>query len=115
MIASEDYNAWLSIAQITDALVHKPKCLGYYMSHDQGISKKDMSLSHECAVANFIGLISNTQRDYVSSIVAYMSGKFHYSHGEYDKAANKFKYCLKNANSSIRLRAMYLLVMCMFR
>lgn len=115
MIASEDYNAWLRIAQITDAFFHAPKCLGYYMSHDHGISRKDMSLSHECAVANFIGLINYTQRDFVSSIVAYMSGRFHYSHGEYDKAANKFKYCLKNANSRIRLRAMYLLVKCMFR
>ncbi|MFZ2541495.1 MAG: glycosyltransferase [Gallionella sp.] len=111
MIASEDYNAWLRIAQITDAFFHIPKCLGYYMSHDQGISKKDMSFSYKCAIANLPGSLSDTQQDSTNSIAAYMSGRYHYANSEYDKAANKFKYCLKYANSRIRLRVMYMFML----
>lgn len=114
MIASEDYNAWLRIAQITDAFFYIPKCLGYYMLHDQGISRKDMSFSYECAVANYIGQLSDAQRNFVNSIAAYMSGRYHYANGEYDKAAKKFEYCLKNANGEIRLRAMYMLLVIAF-
>lgn len=111
MIACEDYNAWLRIAQITDKFSRIPRCLGYYMVHGQGISRKDMSLPHECAVANFIGPLSDAQRGFVSSIVAYMSGRFHYSNGEYDKAVIKFKYCLNNATNRIRFRVVYLYIL----
>jgi glycosyltransferase involved in cell wall biosynthesis len=111
MIACEDYNAWLRIAEITDAFSRIPECLGYYMVHGQGISRKDMSLPHEYAIANFLALLGDTQRGFVSSVVAYMSGRFHYSNREYDKAAIKFKYCLDNADNRIRLRAAYLYVL----
>ena len=42
MIAAEDYNTWLSIAQLTDNFLHIPKSLGYYLFHADSISRKNI-------------------------------------------------------------------------
>ena len=110
MIACEDYNTWLRISQITDKFLYVHKCLGYYFLHSQGISRKDMSLPAKTAVANFIGLLSQTHRDSVYSFIAYLSGRFHYLNGDYSKASSELKYCLKNVNFLIRIRAIYMLM-----
>ena len=40
LIAAEDYNAWLRIAQLTDQFLYLPKRLGYYLIHDQSVSRR---------------------------------------------------------------------------
>ena len=115
MIGSEDYNTWLRISQKTDAIFYLPKYLGFYMVHDHGVSKKNMSFSYECAIAQFIGMLSEPQRGLVKSMHAYMGGRYHYINREYDKAENKLIYCLKSANIGIRLRAMYMLAVIALR
>lgn len=115
MIATEDFNVWLRIAKITDAFFYIPNSLGYYMLHKHGISRKDMSISYQCAVANFIGQLSDAQREAVKGFLAYMSGRYHFINGEYDKATDKLKYCFKaSANFRIRLRVVYMLISIVF-
>ena len=58
MIATEDYNAWLRIAQLSNQFLWIPHRLGYYLQHNNNISHKDMSLPWRCAVDEFIGLLS---------------------------------------------------------
>ncbi|MDO8344184.1 MAG: glycosyltransferase [Cellvibrio sp.] len=109
MIASEDYNTWLRIAEVTDAFLYVSQCLGYYMDHSQGISRRDMSLSYSCAVANFVDHLNEIQRNSLRNTILYMSGRYHYLNNEYIKANDELKCCLKNANGRIRLRAIFML------
>jgi glycosyltransferase involved in cell wall biosynthesis len=110
MIAAEDYNTWMRIARLTDAFIHIPECLGYYLMHDGGISKKDMSFPHARAVAEFVAELSSTCREKVAANVSYMSGKYYVSRGEYDRALEKFEYCRSKAIFSIKLKVAAMLV-----
>ena len=46
MVASEDFNAWLKIAKITDQFKFIKYCLGYYLVHDKSSQKRDLSIPH---------------------------------------------------------------------
>ena len=62
LIAAEDYNAWLRIAQLTDQFLYLPKRLGYYLIHDQSVSKKDMSVPTRHAVNEFTKILTENQK-----------------------------------------------------
>ena len=46
MIAAEDYNTWLRIAQLTAQFVYLPRILGYYLTHNQSISQMALSTAN---------------------------------------------------------------------
>ena len=62
MIAAEDYNTWLRIAQFSEKFVYLPRRLGYYLTHNQSISNKDMSVAARCAVAEFTPALTAPQK-----------------------------------------------------
>ena len=62
MIAAEDYNTWLRIAQLSEQFVYLPRRLGYYLTHNQSISNKDMSVAARCAVAEFTPALTAPQK-----------------------------------------------------
>ena len=47
LVASEDYNTWLKIAELTDKFKFIKKSLGFYLVHDASAQKKDLSTSHD--------------------------------------------------------------------
>ena len=61
LVAAEDYNTWLRIAKLTDQFVYL-KRLGYYLVHDQSVSKKDMSIPARYAIKEFLGLLTQYQK-----------------------------------------------------
>ena len=62
LVASEDYNTWLRIAEITDKFKYIKKRLGYYLIHEASAQKKDLSIPHRQAVVEFINLFNSQQR-----------------------------------------------------
>ncbi|SVD46942.1 uncharacterized protein METZ01_LOCUS399796, partial [marine metagenome] len=78
MIAAEDYNTWLRIAQLTNQFVYLRSRHGYYLSHNEGLSKQDMSIPYKESISEFMDSLSCQYRDIVESNAAFISGRYHY-------------------------------------
>lgn len=111
MIAAEDYNTWLRLAQITDGFVYVPESMGFYTVHDSGMSRKDMSIPMKHATIGFIDVLNSNQLKNYESVLKYAEGRFLYSNKHFDKAGCKLRFCAKYGNREIKLKSLYMLLM----
>ena len=113
MIASEDYNTWLRIAQLTDRFVYLPRILGYYLTHNQSISQKDMSIPGRVAVAEFIHLLDDQQKNKLESNFRYTRGRFNYLTGNYFEIEDDLWFVMKHGYWILRIKSSIFLLMLM--
>lgn len=95
MIAAEDYNTWLRLAQITDRFVRLPRILGCYLQHNQNISQKDMSISAQRAVTEFMPVLNEQQKLKLDAGFKYARGRFNYSVGNYIEARSDLLFSIR--------------------
>ena len=110
MIAAEDYNTWLRIAQFTDKFLYLPFRLGYYLQHNNNISKKNMSPPIRCAVAEFIDFLSEQQKLKLESNLRYTSGRFNYLSGNYKASKKDLIFTLFRGRMLLRIRALVIIL-----
>ena len=110
IIAAEDYNTWLRIAQITDGFCHIPKSLGYYMLHSQGISRKDMSIPARCASASFVHLLSDKQQRCLESCLKYTKGRYAFVSQDYSVARENLLFSACHGKPMIKLKSAWMLI-----
>ncbi len=112
MVAAEDYNTWLCVAQLTDEFKYVPKQLGFYQLHDQGISsEKDMSLPVSYAVAEFIDFLCPKQKNKFKAWSSYTSGRFEYLAGNYMSAKKKLIICILYGSLNLKFKAVWMFIM----
>ena len=110
LCAAEDYNTWLRIARITDAFLYLPRILGYYTIHAGGVSQRDMSIPHEYATSEFMGLLSGRERLKAESLIRYTKGRYAYLMGQREVAFENLLFCLQYGSSLIRLKSGWMLL-----
>jgi len=110
MIAAEDYNTWLKIAEITDKFLYIPKVLGYYLIHNQSISKQDMSLPLRNAVAGFRNKLNKSQDDKLKAFIEYTHGRYCFLHCKFDQAYRSLCFSLKNGGWELRMKSAVMLI-----
>jgi len=110
MIACEDYNAWLRIAQVTEAFLYIPKSLGYYAVHENGISQKDMSSALRCAIAGFSSVLNQRQKCKLESKLRYLTGRFAYVSGDFDIAKENLSFALRHGEFKIAVKSILMLL-----
>ncbi|MBE0613504.1 MAG: glycosyltransferase [Burkholderiales bacterium] len=110
MVASEDYNTWLRIAQFTDAFLYIPQTLGSYRIHEAAVSNRNTSFSDKGAIAPFLNLLSDSQHRRIDARLAYISGSFHYGHRNYLAATKELKVSLRWGHWPIKLKSLYMIV-----
>jgi glycosyltransferase involved in cell wall biosynthesis len=110
LIAAEDYNTWLHISKRTNQFLYLPHKLGYYLIHNQGLSKKDMSESYLGAINEFTDVLSSRQQRIVESKAAYMSGRYYYLKNENKVAIIKLLKSLVGGISEVRFKAIFMLM-----
>jgi len=115
MIAAEDYNAWLRISKLTNQFLYLPRKLGYYLIHNQGVSKKDMSKPYIESTKEFICDLGERKRKIVESKAAYMSGRYYYLEKEYKIATLKLIESIAGGSSEVVLRTIFLLTVIFFK
>ena len=103
MVASEDFNAWLKIAKITDQFKFIKYCLGYYLVHDKSSQKRDLSIPHREAVIEFMNIFNNKEKLNLEVKLKYMSGNYNILNKNYDKAKNDFYFVFKNGEINLKL------------
>jgi glycosyltransferase involved in cell wall biosynthesis len=97
IIAAEDYHTWMCIAKFTDNFLYLPLRLGYYLSHDKNVSKKDMSIPVRHAVAEFIGMLSDKQKLKLEASLSFTSLQYKYSCNNYIELKRHIIFILANA------------------
>lgn len=110
MVAAEDFNTWLRIAKLTDQFVYLKKRLGYYLVHDQSVSKKDMSIPARYAIKEFSGLLTQYQKTKQEAFLKYISGRFNFLNLNYKKSMKDLLFTLKNGGISLKVRSLYMII-----
>ena len=110
MIAAEDYNTWLRIAQLSNQFLYLPHRLGYYMQHNSNISQKDMSLPGRHAVLEFMGLLSEQQKLKLEATLRYTSGQFHFLTGNFTRAKEDLLYVVKDGGVIFKINSLVYLL-----
>jgi glycosyltransferase involved in cell wall biosynthesis len=113
MIAAEDYNTWLRIAQLTEQFVYLPCRLGYYLTHNQSISQKDMSIPRWSALAEFVPMLRSSQKLKLEANLRYAKGQFNYCTENYAEAKENLLFGAKHGYLMLRIKAAVLLFMLM--
>ena len=111
VVAAEDYNTWLRIAQLTDQFLYLPRRLGYYFVHDQGMSQKDMSIPARHAVDEFIPMLSASQRLKLEASFRYTTGRFNYLAGNYFDTKEDLLFAMKHGYKMTMIKSAALLCM----
>ena len=106
MIAAEDYNTWLRIAQLTEGFKYVNKQLGFYQLHNQGISlQKDISVPASHAAASYLDKLSQYQRNKFEAGLSYTRGRFNYLAGNKTAAKDNLFVALRYGRLSIKVKA----------
>lgn len=111
MIAAEDYNTWLRVAKLTNNFVYLRSRHGYYLSHNEGVSKQDMSIPYKESISEFMDSLSCQDRDIVDSNAAFISGRYHYHEKEYNTALKMILKSLTTGKGGFKFRAFLLLIL----
>ena len=115
MVASEDFNAWLRIAQITDKFKYIENRLGFYLVHDKSSQKRDLSIPHRQAVIEFMSLFNTKQKLNFEVKLKYMSGNFNILNNNYSKAKNDFFFVFKNGGINLKIRSLLKIILIIFK
>ena len=95
LVASEDFNTWLRIAEITDEFKYIKIKLGFYLVHENSAQKRDLSIPHRDAVTEFMNILNHKQKLDLEVKLKYMSGNYNALNKNYTKAKNDFIFVLK--------------------
>jgi glycosyltransferase involved in cell wall biosynthesis len=109
MVAAEDYNTWLRLAQITNGFKYLSKRLGYYQMHNQGISRKDMSVPARLAANEFIDLLSPSQKNKFEANLSYTRGRFNYLAGNYIVARKDLLMAIKHGQFKLMPKSLWMI------
>lgn len=109
LVASEDYYAWLKIAERKRHFMYLPMRLGYYYLNEQGVSKKDMSIPARNAVLEFLHCLNDSERLKVECGLNYTKGRFEFVNKQYVAAAQQLRLCVKHESFSIRVKSVLML------
>ncbi len=115
LVASEDYNTWLRIAQITNQFKYLKKKLGYYLIHDKSAQKKNLSIPHRKAVEEFIWLLNNQQKLDLEVKLKYMSANYNSQKNNFEKAKKDFIFVFNNGDFNFKLRSLLKIILMMIK
>ena len=110
MVAAEDYNTWLRIAQLTNKFRYVSKKLGFYQLHNQGVSQKDMSIPVQYAVADFIDFLNPAQKNKFLANLRYTKGRFECLAGNTATAKKNLLFSLRYGRLSVKLKSAIMLI-----
>lgn len=109
MIACEDYNTWLRIAQVTDGFLYLKKILGYYFIHSHGVSQKDMSNPVICATREFKYLLSNVEQLRLNSYIKYLKGRHAYLTANYSVSRKNLAFSARHGDFFCRGKSLIMI------
>jgi glycosyltransferase involved in cell wall biosynthesis len=115
LIASEDFNTWLKIANISNGFKYIPMVLGLYTIHDSGISRKDMSFSMKQASIEFVKTLNQNERKKLYSHIRYSHCRYIFTNSIKTNINKQLMFCIKHGNLNIKLKSFYMIAVLNFK
>ncbi len=115
MIASEDYNLWLKIAEISEQFLYIPKVLGGYFVGEGNISNKNMAVCLLKATNAFFKYLNDSQFRKCDSRIAYMDGRYMYLNREYCSALKSLAKVVRYGSYELRIKALHMILFSFFK
>lgn len=110
LIAVEDWDAWLKIAQMTDKMVRVNKCLGYYWAGGGNISALKRAETVSSVYSRHLNNLSPADRSMALSMRAYNLGRIYQLRGDWGRAVPMLKQSLFGRSLIVfRLKSLFLL------
>jgi len=112
LISTEDFDAWLRIAQKTNRFKRIDTCLGYYWAGGGNLTDMNVKQAqrYKYVYERHLGNLTENQRKKASATLAYMIGRTYQLCGMHDKARGFLKSCLfGNAPIIYRMKSLVLL------
>jgi glycosyltransferase involved in cell wall biosynthesis len=110
MIAAEDYNTWLRIAQLTDNFFHVPKSLGYYLFHAGGASRKNMEGLLQAVCKEFMYLLGPQEKVICEATGRYTAALNYYYFGKASIARKSLPYSIRYGSLPIKAKSLLLYI-----
>jgi glycosyltransferase involved in cell wall biosynthesis len=110
MIAAEDYNTWLRIAQLTDNFLHIPKSLGYYLSHAESISRKNIEELLHTVCKEFMYLLEPQEKVIYHAAAYYTAALHDFYYGRDSIAKQKLPYSIRFGSLPIKAKSLLLYI-----
>ena len=115
LVASEDYNTWLRIAQVTNNFKYINKRLGYFLIHEGSTQKKkNLSIPQREAVSSFMYLLDRKEKLNLEVKLKYMSGCYNASINNKDEAKKDFMFVFKNSKLTLRFKSLLKIIILIF-
>ena len=116
IIASEDYDLWLRIAETTESFSGINNCLGYYWLDESTVSAgKDMSVPSSIVTQKYIHLLDTDQRTKMGRMHSYTKARFYFLNGEYDEALPLFRNAFFAKAVKIKIKILYMYIIILFQ
>jgi len=110
MIAAEDYNTWLRIAQLTDNFLYIPKSLGYYLVHAENISRKNIEELLDKVCKEFMYLLKPQEKVIYHAAVYYTVALHDFYSGRDSIAKKKLPYSIRFGSLPIKAKSLLLYI-----
>lgn len=114
IIAAEDFKFWLEIATKTNNFKYLNRSLGYYLDLGGGISNKNMSIVYNNAISAFLGCLNLREINIALTFPKYINSKYKLYHNDFNNCYCDLVFCLKYANSEIKIKSLFLLGVLIF-
>jgi len=106
MVAAEDFNMWLKVAQITDKFLYLPVILGYYLMHDKNISSRNMAIPEKFSVTPFIETLSYQEKISLNKRIELMSALYYCSRENLKKSWASLGYIIRNGSLKLKIKGL---------
>ena len=107
LMASEDYNTWLRVAQITDNFKYIKMRLGFFLIHEGSTQKKkNLSIPQREAVLDFLNLLNKKQRLKLEVKLKYLSGSFNFLLNKKNTAVEDLLFVFKYGSFDLKLKSL---------
>ena len=107
LIASEDFNTWLRIAQLTNNFKYINQKLGYFLIHEGSTQKNiNLSIPHREAVIDFMHLLNKNDRLSFELKLKYFSGSFNVNIKNKIKAKKDLIFVIKYGPFKLKIKSL---------
>ena len=111
MIAAEDYNTWLRIAQLTDNFLYIPKSLGYYLFHAGGVSTKiKLEDIHHTVCKEFMYLLEPQEKVIYNAMACYIIALDNFYSGKASIARKNLQNSIRFGSLPIKAKSLLLYI-----
>jgi glycosyltransferase involved in cell wall biosynthesis len=108
--AAADFACWLRLAELTNNFLCIPKLLGFYLIHEQSVSRRDMSDPSARACEPFLHVLNSKELKLHRAWIGYTKGRFLYLNGLFRDAIDPLRFALRADSLTTRLKAAWMLL-----